>query len=82
MNRSPITCSRFAETLRAAGARITWSDNHEFEARTGRGAKGRSVTVWFYRDADTFYRAVSGNGTALRSMRAVRAYLRIEQPAP
>lgn len=73
-----VTAAEFAQRLTDAGCRVTWDSAHEFHVTIGRGAKGRSAYVCFYRDGGGFYYGRSGAATRLRSMRAVLVFLRLE----
>lgn len=77
MARTPVTAQAFADQLQAAGVRIIWRDDTEFEARHGKGNSARSATVTFFRDTCTFSHARSGGGNPLRSMRSVFRHLRL-----
>ena len=80
MTRAAVTAPQFAKQLRAAGAVVTWQGDTDFTAVHGRGEHERSARVWFLRDSLTFGGASSGAGSTLRSMTAVRRYLRLPDP--
>lgn len=86
--RQAKTARQFAEELERAGCRIEWHDyftDSTFVADHGRGKDARSVRVVFYADGSAFDHAEFGiggragmGGGRLRSMTAVRRYLKLE----
>lgn len=70
----------FAAELAQAGCRVKWLDEYTFEVDNRRTmGRRRSAEVHFYRDVDQFFFAYASHQT-LRSMAAVRRYLKVAAP--
>lgn len=74
--KAHTTAGQFAAELEAAGCKVDWDEPTVFRVRSGRGDQARYATVYFYRDADSFYYAAVSH-RSLRSMSAVRRYLKV-----